>query len=69
MSVAMRALQISILLYGPGPSVLSVVVWELWQNGQYVELSALGGMMFLGLFDIVLLAQLASRRFGVKQAV
>jgi len=31
----------SILLYSPGTEVVSIVIWELWENGQYVELSAL----------------------------
>jgi iron(III) transport system permease protein len=44
------------------------MIWELWQNGQYVELSALGVMMILALFCLVMLAQLVSRRFGIAQA-
>ena len=45
--VSIRELASSILLYSPGTEVVSVTVWELWQNGQYVELSALGVMMIL----------------------
>ena len=26
------------------------MIWELWQNGQYVELSALGVMLIILLF-------------------
>ena len=26
------------------------MIWELWQNGQYVELSALGVMLIVALF-------------------
>jgi len=44
------------------------VIWELWQNGQYVELSAFGVMMILVLFTIVMLAQWVGKRFGVKEA-
>jgi iron(III) transport system permease protein len=40
----------------------------LWQNGQYVELSALGVMMILVLFCFVMLAELVGRRFGVVEA-
>ena len=64
--VSLRELSGSILLYSPDSQVLSVVLWELWQNGQYVQLSALGVMMILALFIVVLLAQLFGRRFGVK---
>lgn len=65
--VSFRELSSSILLYSPGSEVVSIIVWELWQNGQYVELSALGVLMILALFVFVLIAQLASRRFGVKE--
>src|SRR5436190_6752959 len=42
MIVSIRELSSSILLYSPGTEVVSIMIWELWQNGQYVELSALG---------------------------
>ena len=66
--VSIRELSSSILLYSPGTEVVSIMIWELWQNGQYVELSALGVMMILALFCLVMLAQLVSRRFGIAQA-
>ncbi len=66
--VSIRELASSILLYSPGTEVVSVMIWELWQNGQYVELSALGVMMILVLFCFVMLAQLVGRRFGVADA-
>jgi iron(III) transport system permease protein len=66
--VSVRELASSILLYSPGTEVVSVMIWELWQNGQYVELSALGVMMILVLFCFVMLAQLVGRRFGVAEA-
>ncbi len=68
MIVSIRELSSSILLYSPGTEVLSIVIWELWENGQYVELSALGVMLILGLFVLVLLAQWVGRKFGIKDA-
>jgi iron(III) transport system permease protein len=44
-----------------------VVIWELWENGQYVELSALGVMFIIGLLMLVLTAQLLGRRFGLRE--
>ena len=44
------------------------MIWELWQNGQYVELSALGVMLIILLFCLVLVAQLVGRRFGISEA-
>jgi iron(III) transport system permease protein len=48
--------------------VVSIMIWEYWQNGQYRELSALGVMLILALFCFVLLAQVVGRRFGVAEA-
>jgi iron(III) transport system permease protein len=65
--VSIRELSSSILLYSPGSEVVSVIVWELWQNGQYVELSAFGVMLISFLFVFTLLAQAAGRRYGIKE--
>jgi iron(III) transport system permease protein len=64
--VSIRELASSILLYSPGTEVVSVVIWELWENGQYVELSALGVLLIVSLFALVALAQWVGRRFGIK---
>src|ERR1700716_361702 len=66
--VSIRELSSSILLYSPGTEVVSVMIWELWQNGQYVELSALGVMLIILLFGLVMLAQLVGKRFGIAEA-
>jgi iron(III) transport system permease protein len=66
--VAIRELSTSILLYSPGTEVVSVLIWELWENGQYVELSALGVMFIIALFMLVMLAQFVGKKFGVKEA-
>ena len=65
--VSVRELSSSILLYSPDTVVVSVVLWELWQNGQYVQLSALGVMLIAVLFVFVLAAQAFGRRFGVRE--
>jgi iron(III) transport system permease protein len=66
--VSLRELSSSILLYSPGTEVVSIMIWELWENGQYVELSALGVMLIVLLFVMVMLAQLAGSRFGVRES-
>src|SRR5580693_6138112 len=66
--VSIRELSSSILLYSPSTEVVSVMIWELWQNGQYVELSALGVMLIILLFCLVMLAQLVGKRFGIAEA-
>jgi iron(III) transport system permease protein len=65
--VSIRELSASILLYSPGTEVVSIVIWELWENGQYVELSALGVLFILALFVLVMVAQFIGRRFGLKE--
>src|SRR5499427_4048672 len=63
--VSMRELSSSILLYSPGSEVLSIMIWEYWQNGQYVELSALGVMLIASLLCLVLIERFVGRRFGI----
>ena len=65
--VSVRELSASILLYSPGSEVVSTVIWELWENGQFVELAALGVMFIIALLGLVLLAQFVGRKFGVKE--
>src|SRR5580765_437222 len=67
MIVSIRELSTSILLYSPGTEVVSIMIWELWQNGQYVELSALGVMLIILLFCLVMIAQLLGKRFGIRE--
>ena len=66
MIVSIRELSTSILLYSPDTQVVSIVIWELWENGQYVELSALGVLFIIALFVLVLIAQWLGK-YGVKE--
>ncbi len=67
MIVSIRELSSSILLYSPGTEVVSIIIWELWENGQYVELSALGVLFILMLFVLVLISQAVGKKFGIKE--
>jgi iron(III) transport system permease protein len=68
MIVSIRELSSSILLYSPGTEVVSIVIWELWENGQYVELSALGVLFIMLLFALVMCAQYIGKKFGIKES-
>jgi iron(III) transport system permease protein len=68
MIVSIRELSTSILLYSPDTRVVSIIIWELWQNGQYVELSALGVLFIVSLFVLVLMARWAGGRYGIREA-
>lgn len=65
--VSFRELSSSILLYSPGSEVASITIWELWENGQYNALTALGVMLCLVLLVVALAMQLISRKVGVKE--
>jgi len=67
MIVSIRELSSSILLYSPGTEVMSITIWELWENGQYVELSALDVLFILALFALVMAAQWIGGKFGIKE--
>jgi iron(III) transport system permease protein len=66
--VSVRELSSSILLYSPGTEVVAIVIWELWENGQYVELSALGVLLIVFLFVLVQVAQWVGSKYGIKDA-
>ena len=67
MIVSIRELSTSILLYSPDTRVVSIIIWELWQNGQYVELSALGVLFILLLFVLVLIARWVGGKYGIRE--
>ena len=55
-------------VYSITATMISIIIWEFWQNGQYVELSALGVMMIVSLFCFVMLAQYLGKKMGIKEA-
>lgn len=62
---SIRELSSSILLYSPGNEVLSVLIWEFWNDGRFGELAALGVLMIVVLTVVLTIARLVSGRFGV----
>jgi iron(III) transport system permease protein len=65
--VSFRELSSSILLYSPGDEVLSVLLWERWENGQLSELATLGMIMVVTLLVLVIIASRLGTRFGVVE--
>lgn len=65
--VSSRAVSSIVILATPGSEVLSVVMWQQVQSGQFVVLAALGTVMTLALALIVQLGFRISRSFGVAQ--
>ena len=66
--VSVRELGSSVLLYSPGREVLSIAIWEMWRNGQFPELCALGVLMVGGLVVLVGIAYRLGAKIGVREA-
>lgn len=64
--VSVRELSSSILLYSPGNEVLSIVIWEQWENGQFTELAALGIVMIVLLIVLTSAGAKLGAKVGVK---
>jgi iron(III) transport system permease protein len=65
--VSVRELSSSILLYSPGNEVLSILIFEQYENGQFTELAALGVVMVVSLLVLVFIAQKLGAKVGVKE--
>jgi iron(III) transport system permease protein len=65
--VSFRELGSSVLLYSPGHEVLSIAIWQQWNDGLLPELSALGVMLVGFLVVLVAFAYKLGARIGVKE--
>jgi iron(III) transport system permease protein len=63
--VALRELSTSILLYSYQSTVLSILVFDLWEGGQYNYVCALGILMVLLLVVMVYIAKKLGAKMGV----
>jgi iron(III) transport system permease protein len=66
--VSVRELSSTIILYSPGKEVLSILIWEMNQNGEFPQLAALGTMMVGALIVLVTVAYKLGARIGVREA-
>ena len=65
--VSFRELSSSILLYSPGNEVLSILIFEQYENGEFTVLSALGVVMVLALVVLVTVAYKLGAKIGLRQ--
>ncbi len=65
--VSVRELSSSILLYSPGNEVLSILIFEQYENGQFTELASLGIVMVVVLMVLVFTAHKLGAKVGVKE--
>ena len=66
---AYRELTIALMLARSRNRTASVVIYDLWENGSFPQLSAFGVLIFALLIVLVLFGQSISRRFGVQEQV
>jgi iron(III) transport system permease protein len=64
--VSFRELSSTILLYSPGTEVLSVLIWEQFENGQFTTLAAIGVCMVVILVVLVFVAYRLGARVGLQ---
>jgi iron(III) transport system permease protein len=66
MIVSFREISAAIFLYTSGTEVVSVQVYDLYSNGSYPVVAALGVVMVVFLSVLAGAVRLISRRFGIK---
>ena len=66
--VSLRELSTSILLYSFDNVVLSILVFDMWENGEYSFVTALGVLMVLLLIAMAYAARKLGAKFGVAEA-
>jgi iron(III) transport system permease protein len=62
-----RELSTSIMLYRSGTEVIAIVLFELWDGGQYPQLAALGMVLIAILVVISLIARAIGARYSIQQ--
>lgn len=64
--ISAKELSMSILLAGPRTPVVSVTIFELWENAQIGELAAFGVVWTLILLTVAMGYYLFARRYGIQ---
>jgi len=66
---AYRELTISLMLARSNNRTASVIIFDLWSNGSFQQLSAFGVVMFTVLIVLVSIAQRISARYGIQEQI
>ncbi len=67
--IAFREISAAIFLYSQGTEVVSIAIFDLWSNGQYPAIAALGCVLVALLLSLVALTQRLGGRIGIGTAV
>ncbi len=65
--VSFRELSSSILLYSSGNEILSILIWEQFENGKFTTLAAIGVVMVAVLMVLVSIAYKLGAKVGLQQ--
>jgi iron(III) transport system permease protein len=65
--VSFRELSSSLLLYSPGTEVLSILMWEQFENGSFNVLAAIGVLMVMALVVMVTIAYKLGAKVGLRE--
>jgi iron(III) transport system permease protein len=68
MIVAFREISAAIFLYTSNTEVVSVQVYDLYSNGSYPVVAALGVVIVVFLTLLAVLVRLVGSRFGIKRS-
>jgi len=69
MVFAYRELTISLMLARSRNRTAAVIIYDLWSNGSFSQLSAFGVLMFIMLILLGSIAHSISKRFGIREQV
>lgn len=61
---SIKELSTAVLLAGPGTQLVSVFIFDLWEDAQLVDLAAFVSVFSAGLILLAYVAQKLSNRFG-----
>ena len=67
LSLTFKVLSMPILLGNVDTKLMSVIIYDLYQDGQYPVLSAMGVILLVLVLSLSLIGTYIGRRFGVKQ--
>jgi iron(III) transport system permease protein len=66
--IAFREISAAIFLYSQGSEVVSIAIFDLWSNGQYPVIAALGCVLVVLLVALVAVVQRLGGRLGIGTA-
>ena len=66
--VAFREISAAIFLYSQGTEVVSIAIFDLWSNGQYPAIAALGCVLVVLLLALVAVVQRLGGKIGIGAA-